>query len=334
METPFPVSVCIISYNQVEYIASVIEGCLNQKTDFRYEILISDDCSTDGTGEIIESFRRKHPNIIRVLDNSQNVGLLNNFDRAIRACKGEYIGYCEGDDIWIDPNKLQEQYILLRSNPSISYVSGSWTDFHVSQHLYTQRPYTRLTITNDNTDPFSPERLNPHGSLSLRFSSIFFRREMVIDILDSEYDLFHNPKYMSNDYSLQMELLKRGGDIFIDRPLVLYNQREESVSISTNPMRHFLYSLGTTSGKAHLFAKYKVSKHIIQNYFRHRITYLLLSIIELKQEEKLTELEQIINLLGYKLTLSQIVLCWSADKGWIGKGLVLVRSIVQKLFRL
>lgn len=333
MEMSPPVSVCIISYNQVEYISAAIEGCLNQITDFRYEILISDDCSTDGTERIIEDYRKKYPNIIRVLTNTQNVGLLRNFDRAIRACQGEFIGYCEGDDIWIDQHKIQEQYTLLCSNPSISYVSGSWTDFHVTKHLYTQRPYTGLTITNENTDPFSLERLNPHGSLSLRFSTIFFRKSMVIEILDSEYDLFHNPKFIANDYSLQMELLKRGGDIFIDRPLAIYNQRDESVSISVNPLRHFLYSLGTASGKAFLFAKYNVHPNIVQKYFRHSITNLYLSIIELKQFEKLHDLQQLVQLLEYKMTLSQKVLRWSANKGWLGKCFVALRRIMLKIFR-
>ena len=103
------VSICCITYNHEDYIADAIEGFLMQKTDFKYEVLIHDDASTDRTAEIIRKYERKFPNLIKPIYQTENqhskgikVGKYN-IERAL----GKYIALCEGDDYWVDPCKLQ-----------------------------------------------------------------------------------------------------------------------------------------------------------------------------------------------------------------------------------
>src|SRR4051794_11173124 len=72
------VSVLMITYNHEDYIAEAIEGVLAQKTDFPIELLIGEDCSTDGTPDIVEDYRRRHPHLIRVITSKYNVGVLRN----------------------------------------------------------------------------------------------------------------------------------------------------------------------------------------------------------------------------------------------------------------
>jgi glycosyltransferase involved in cell wall biosynthesis len=104
------VSVKTITYNQAPYIRRCIEGVLMQKTTFPFELVIGEDCSTDGTREIVLDYAQKNPEIIRVITSESNVGAKENSKRTNFACKGEFIAYCEGDDYWIDPLKLQKQY--------------------------------------------------------------------------------------------------------------------------------------------------------------------------------------------------------------------------------
>ena len=127
------VSVCIITYNHAHNIRRCIEGALMQKTTFPFEIVIGEDCSTDGTREIIMDYSNCYPDIIRVITSGANVGAGENYKRTNHACRGEFIAYCEGDDYWIDPLKLQKQYETIRKYNSVlithstlvcSYING------------------------------------------------------------------------------------------------------------------------------------------------------------------------------------------------------------------
>ncbi len=104
------VSVNTITFNHAPYIRTCIEGALMQKTNFPFEIVIGEDCSTDGTREIVFEYANNYPEKIRVITSDANVGAMENDKRTNFSCRGEYIAYCEGDDFWIDPLKLQKQY--------------------------------------------------------------------------------------------------------------------------------------------------------------------------------------------------------------------------------
>ena len=91
-----------------------------QKTSFAYEIVLAEDCSTDGTREICMEYAAMYPDIIHYIWSENNVGAVENEARAIRAAKGKYIALCEGDDYWTDPKKLQKQVDFLESHPEYS----------------------------------------------------------------------------------------------------------------------------------------------------------------------------------------------------------------------
>lgn len=116
MESTPMVSICSTTYNLEKYIAEAIESWLSQKTNFEFEIVICDDCSKDKTVEIIESYIQKHPNKIRLFTAEKNMGMMPNYTRSLLAAKGKYIAICDGDDYWIDENKLQMQIDFLESN--------------------------------------------------------------------------------------------------------------------------------------------------------------------------------------------------------------------------
>ena len=114
------VSVKVAAYNHERYIAQCIEGILMQKTDFPFEIIIGEDCSTDRTRQIVLAYQEKYPAIIRILLSDQNIGAGQNILRIQQACRGKYGAMCEGDDYWIDPLKLQKQVDLMEAHPDLS----------------------------------------------------------------------------------------------------------------------------------------------------------------------------------------------------------------------
>ena len=111
-------SVSMITYNHENYIQQAIDGVLNQITNFDFELVISNDNSTDATHKRIENCIATHPraHLIRYKNRIENVGMCKNFIENYNSCKGKYIAECEGDDYWTDPLKLQKQVDFLEAN--------------------------------------------------------------------------------------------------------------------------------------------------------------------------------------------------------------------------
>ncbi len=131
------VSVVCTTYNHEKYIKDAIEGFLLQKTNFSIEIIIHDDASIDNTANIVREYENKYPKIIKPIYQKENqyskgVEPLSNY--VWPKCSGKYIAFCEGDDYWTDPYKLQKQvdfmeanedYILCFTNCSIADEKGN-----------------------------------------------------------------------------------------------------------------------------------------------------------------------------------------------------------------
>lgn len=119
------VSVCMITYNQGKYIRTAMESVLNQVCDFEFDVILSNDASTDDSDKLIKEYIQSHPNGFRIkyYYQTRNLGMNPNLGFAYERCKGKYIAICEGDDFWTDPFKLQKQVDFLEVNSrfAISY---------------------------------------------------------------------------------------------------------------------------------------------------------------------------------------------------------------------
>jgi glycosyltransferase involved in cell wall biosynthesis len=111
------VSVCMITYNQENYIQKAIDGVLMQNTEFEIELIIGEDCSTDKTRIICAEYQKQFPQIIKLKTYQKNIGMIPNLIETLNACTGEYIAICEGDDYWTDPLKLQNQVDAMEEYP-------------------------------------------------------------------------------------------------------------------------------------------------------------------------------------------------------------------------
>jgi len=114
------VSVRILTYNHERWIAQAIESVLMQTCDFAFELVIGEDCSTDGTRAICLDYQARYPHVIRVLHSATNVGIEKNSLRTNARLRGEYVCAFEGDDYWLDARKLQRQVDLMRKHPDAS----------------------------------------------------------------------------------------------------------------------------------------------------------------------------------------------------------------------
>ena len=114
------VSVCLITYNHKNYIKEAIEGVIQQRVKYSWNLIIADDCSNDGTSEILISYKERFPEFIDLILRTKNVGPAKNFTELQKTPKSKNIANIEGDDLRTDPKKLQKQIDFLESRPEIA----------------------------------------------------------------------------------------------------------------------------------------------------------------------------------------------------------------------
>ena len=164
-------SILITTFNHERWIADAIDGALMQVADFDFEIVIGEDCSTDGTMEIVQQYQRNHPDKIRVISQSENIGLMANFTATMNACRGEYIAMLSGDDFWNDQNKLADQVAFLEANPC---HAGSCTQAHVEFHGRTdKRLLSKYHPTKESYHPCEMSSFMPAAS------SLVFKKDSI-----------------------------------------------------------------------------------------------------------------------------------------------------------
>lgn len=123
VDTPPLVDVVLITYNHEKFVAQAIESVLSQQTEFNFRLLVGDDCSTDNTQVIIESYAEKYPDHMSLMLDSEHRGLKHKDRvgiRALRATTAKYIAWLDGDDYWTDPHKLQKQISFLEDHPDFA----------------------------------------------------------------------------------------------------------------------------------------------------------------------------------------------------------------------
>lgn len=112
-------SVFVVTYNQEKYIRKALDSILMQHVDFSYEVIIGDDCSTDSTPSICDEYACKY-SFIKVFHHKSNLGLVKNWEFVLNHCSGQYVAMLEGDDFWLDSNKLQKQVDWLEHHQDYS----------------------------------------------------------------------------------------------------------------------------------------------------------------------------------------------------------------------
>lgn len=132
-------SIVCITYNQENFIKQTLDSFLAQKTNFEFDIIISDDCSTDNTPKILKEYEQKFPNTFRIYYQETNLGSLKNYLFALSKAKTKYVLVNEGDDYFTNPNKLQKQVDFLEANPEYSIC------FHPVEIVY-EEDKTKNTI--------------------------------------------------------------------------------------------------------------------------------------------------------------------------------------------
>ncbi|ADL06344.1 glycosyltransferase family 2 protein [Lacrimispora saccharolytica] len=207
-------SISCLTFNHGAYIRQALDSFLMQKTNFEYEILVHDDASTDGTGEILREYGEKYPDKVKPLiqrSNQYSQGIDNisgafNFPRV----RGKYIFMCDGDDYWISPDKMQKQVDYLEAHPDCTLCIHSAEIELVGKALTEKkmRPYRGNRV-------ITPEEIvdKPSG---YAMSSMAFPSRLVKELPDYYVDC------PVGDTPLQMMAAAQGYCYYMDEPMSAY----------------------------------------------------------------------------------------------------------------
>lgn len=214
------VSVLLMAFNHANHFAEAVESVVSQRTNVPIELLIGEDCSTDGTSELALQYQARHPDMIRVITADRNVGATRNYRRLLLAARGQFIAYLDGDDYWL-PGKIDRQLETLREDPGLVAA-------------YTNA----VTVTPDGTlsgifNDLGDRRLDlafllRKGNL-LNNSSIMFRSEMRESILATPGTFI--------DYMIHLTLAGHGPVAHIGSPLVAYRWNAAGSMVSSSGER-------------------------------------------------------------------------------------------------
>ncbi len=214
MESNIMVSVLCTAYNHEEFIKDAIEGVISQKTDFKYELIIHDDASTDGTAKIIEEYAEKYPGVIRTIFQAENQYQRCNIYKTFLfpSIHGKYVAFCEGDDYWTDPGKLQAQVDVLEDNEQYSMC------MHNAVKLNYETGAESLLDTFPQEGIYSQEAqvMAGLGTDFPAFASYVIRASL----LEGMPGFFLASKVM--DYPLRQYFANCGGGYYLKKPMSVY----------------------------------------------------------------------------------------------------------------
>jgi glycosyltransferase involved in cell wall biosynthesis len=223
------VRVFVPTYNNIQYAADNLDGILMQKTNFSFEICVYDDCSTDGTSDIIKKYARKHPNIITDIQ-SRNLysneyslrksivlSSLKNHD-----CK--YVAMADGDDYWTNPYKLQTQIDFLENNDEFSMCSGGY----VLNNHFTETRKIKLRSYSDLVG-FEHDfyKMCSMGDIARNFTRVYRTEAIPGSEITDKY-----PKFF--DMHMAYYVLQKGKGYYISRIFGVYNEHSGGVFSGLN----------------------------------------------------------------------------------------------------
>ena len=171
------VSIAVTTFNMEKFVSKGLDSWLAQKTSFPFEIVISDDGSEDGTRDVVERYMQNHSNIRLIC--TGHIGKMPNFIRSMQECKGKYVALCDGDDFWIDENKLQKQFDFMESHPD--FVS-CFTNSYVWNVETNEKKIAKTHIWDEaTTEGLLEHRDDDNVQMSPGHTSTYFYRNGLVD---------------------------------------------------------------------------------------------------------------------------------------------------------
>ena len=211
-------SVCVRTHNQERFIREALDSVLRQHTSFPYEIIVSDDASSDGTVEILEDYQSRYPDMIKLIFGDKNIGGPENLKRVIEATNAKYVTCLDGDDFYTDEYKLQKQVDFLETHPE--YAACFHNTWYANENgrlcgLFNRPDFHAVHDAHE----FIRERW------FVPIHSAVMRREYI------EFPEWYNT-VMNDDYVVHLSVAKHGPYYYMPDVMVAYRMHAQNTSLA------------------------------------------------------------------------------------------------------
>lgn len=280
------ITVIVLTYNHENFIAQALDSILMQFGHFSLEILVSDDMSLDNTRLIITKYSLKYAELIKDISSDNiKLGISNNYKKCISKATGDYVAILEGDDYWIDSNKLEKQLQLINANKHCKFVFSS---------VYISDDQKFANATNQDIDKsyltYKDFLYNPDRNLVINLSSCLIDKDILQNIPEEIYE------YRFSEIPLVYYFLQKGVVGFCKTPLSVYRIHQNGVwngksdtdkLISAFMCRFVAIKVASPKCKINLYFVLK------SKYYKYLINYC-------NMEEKVQELESYMRFICFK----------------------------------
>jgi len=214
------VSIICTTYNHEKYISNALNGFLSQVTEFPFEVLVRDDCSTDSTAQIVKSYVDSYPNIIKAIfepTNTYSKGV-KPIPQLMKVARGEFFALCEGDDYWVDSYKLQKQYNFFKADDSLALC------FHPAYEKNISSGEEKIisNYSSSGVRLFSVKETILLRGAGMPTASLFFKRPNVKALIDSYKDA------PVGDFFIQCYLAHQGGVMYTSEVMAVHLRETEN----------------------------------------------------------------------------------------------------------
>lgn len=317
-EDGIKLSIIVLTYNHENYIQQNLDSIIKQKVTFKYEILIGDDYSSDGTQEIIKEYKKKFPDIIKLYLNENNLGATKNIYKLYKNALGKYIAQVEGDDYWSDELKLEKQMFFLENNNEYIACSHLCTVVDEEGNIVKEKNQNNIdTYWYYSKAEFTLNDCK-NGKYPGHFASIFFR------------NIFKKPKY---DYSI----IYKAHKIIGDRTLIAVLSMQGKIYRINESMSCYRLVEKKTANNWQSIARQKNKRYEEYHYLRQLERYVQKEtkkeffMLNVRKEKLICATVVLLN--KFSLENLKVVFLMIMDSGCILKSLILfVSTIVQKIY--
>lgn len=292
------VTVVCITYNHEEFIAQALDSFLMQKTNFKFQIFVGEDCGPDRTADIVREYAEKYPDIVIPFIREKNMGAQRNLIDLCNHATSPYIAFCEGDDYWTDEYKLQKQYDYMEANPEVR-VCFAKAEIKAPEDWFLNSYYKKdeqgRMIFPDSDPEYRP--LGKHitawsfiNMFSVHTSTVFYRWNYELEIPDWFYT------GIIGDLPIFLMQLGDGEAGFIEDIVSVYRRSDVGVYMSSSMDEHFLKSridlIRVFSGMLTYYEEHMPNKYpkvAIENRIKWQSSLLIKTAIKLERMDEIVK---------------------------------------------
>ena len=261
------ISVVVVTYNQADTIGRTLDSILMQRCHVPFEIVIGEDCSTDDTRAICQTYANQHPDIIRLICNTKNKGIVDNYFDCLLACRGTYIADCAGDDFWTDPQKLEKEVCVMETHPEVTMVITNWQYYNEQTRETTPSRQQQHTLITPGRDLLRAIITQQNMSV-FHLCTALYRTDIFRKAYEEDTDLFRNKTYVSEDMQIAFTMALNGDIAYLPDITLNYSISSTSVSNVTDSEKAFRFVHRSTELICYLANKYHLD---IQDFMTQRI---------------------------------------------------------------